>query len=81
MAGFRRNRNRRKTDTTAALRHPLRLRILEVTARERGRSLSVEALTTALIRTPGFENVTPSQINYHRTRLQAAELLPGTASG
>lgn len=61
---------------THALRHPLRLRILEVTAHERGRPLSVEALTATLIRTPGYEHTTQSEVNYHRACLQDAQLLP-----
>jgi DNA-binding transcriptional ArsR family regulator len=76
MTLYGRDRNRMKTDTTHALRHPTRLRILEVSARERGRPLSVERLTEALVKTPGFEHVKPDTVNYHRARLLAVELLP-----
>ena len=71
-----RNGNRIKADTTQALRHPTRLRILEVVAHERGRSISVQGLTEALGKTPGFEHVKPGEVNYHRARLLDAELLP-----
>lgn len=59
-----------------ALNHPLRLRILEMHKRERGRSLSVEALTADLAMTREYEDVTPSLVGYHRARLQDADLLP-----
>ena len=61
---------------TRALNHPLRLRILEMHKRERGRSLSVESLTTDLARTREYGHVTPGEVKYHRARLQDAELLP-----
>lgn len=76
MELFGRDRNRIQTDRTRALGHPTRLRILEVIARERVPSLSVETLTEALVATPGFEHVSAGEVNYHRARLQAAELLP-----
>ena len=76
MPLFGRNRNRIKADQTHALSHPLRLRIVEMATRERGRSLSIESLTTDLARTPGYEHVKPSEVNYHRARLQDAGLLP-----
>jgi DNA-binding transcriptional ArsR family regulator len=63
-------------DQTHALNHPLRVRILEVIAHERGRPLSVEALTKTLVKTPGFEHLKPSTVNYHRACLQEARLLP-----
>ncbi len=75
MARYGRDRNRTKTDLTHALRHPTRVRILEEIARERGLPLSVEALTDALTKTPGFEHTTLGEINYHRARLLDAELL------
>lgn len=59
-----------------ALDHPLRLRILEMYHRDRGRSLSVESLTADLTSTPGFEGIDVARVNYHRARLQDAELLP-----
>ena len=71
-----RDLERLKADLTHAISHPTRLRILEVTAHERGRPLSVEALTNALVQTPGFEHTTMDKVNYHRARLLTAELLP-----
>lgn len=76
LFGRNRNRNRIPTDQTQVLSHPLRLRIMEMHRRERGRSLSVEALTADLVKTPGYEHVKPGEVNYHRARLLAAELLP-----
>jgi hypothetical protein len=76
MPLFGSDRNRIKADQTQALSHPTRLRILEVIARQRVRLLSVEALTETLVTTPGFEHVKPDQVNYHRARLLAADLLP-----
>ena len=76
MSLFGRNRNRIKADQAQALSHPLRLRILEMATHERGRSLSVESLTADLAGMPGYEHVKPSEVNYHRARLQDAGLLP-----
>lgn len=77
MGLFGRGRNRITNDETDALRHPTRLRILEIHAHDRWRRLiSAEALTEALVKTPGFEHTTPDQVNYHRARLLDAELLP-----
>lgn len=61
---------------THALSHPLRLRIMEIHQREKGRLTSVNVLTTILLTTPGCEHVTKSQVNYHRNRLLDAGLLP-----
>jgi len=58
-----------------ALDHPLRLRILEMHQRMRGRPLSVETLTTALRQTPEYEHVSAAEVRYHRNRLLDAELL------
>jgi DNA-binding transcriptional ArsR family regulator len=77
MELFGRDRNRITTDETEALHHPIRLRILEIHGHGHWRRLlSVEALTEALVKTPGFEHTTPAQVNYHRARLLDAELLP-----
>lgn len=76
MPRFGRDRNRIHADETHALAHPLRLRILELFARDRGRSLSVEALTADLTQTPDFQHVREDTVNYHRARLLDAELLP-----
>lgn len=61
---------------THALNHPLRLRILEMHKRERGRSLSVESLTAELSRLPEYEGVSAAEVKYHRDRLQDAKLIP-----
>lgn len=76
MPLFGRDRNRIKAERTQALSHPLRLRIMEMSVRERGRLLSVEALTATLVTTPGYEHVKQSEVNYHRARLLDAELIP-----
>ena len=76
MPLFERDRNRIHADETHALSHPLRLRILEMFARDRSRSLSVEALTADLTRTPDFQHVEENQVNYHRARLLDVDLLP-----
>jgi DNA-binding transcriptional ArsR family regulator len=62
-------------ELTHALSHPLRLRILEISAHERGRTLSVASLTGALTATREYEHVTAGQVNYHRTRLLNAGLI------
>jgi DNA-binding transcriptional ArsR family regulator len=69
-------KRRREEEVTRALNHPLRLRILEMHKRERGRSLSVESLTADLTRIPEYEDVSAAEVKYHRDRLQDAELLP-----
>lgn len=61
---------------TQALKHPLRLRILELHERDRGRSLTVESLTADLASTPDFEGVPAAKVKYHRDRLRVADLLP-----
>jgi hypothetical protein len=76
MPRFGRDRDRIHADETHVLSHPLRLRILELFARDRGRSLSIEALTADLAKTPDFEHVTEREVNYHRARLLDTELLP-----
>jgi DNA-binding transcriptional ArsR family regulator len=60
-----------------ALNHPLRVRILELHKRARGRSLSVELLTEALSQTQEYGHVKPAEVQYHRALLQDAELIPG----
>jgi hypothetical protein len=76
MPLFGRDRNRTRTAQTHALSHPLRLRILEMVTRERGRSLSVESLTADLAKTPEYEHVKQAEVKYHRDTLQNAGLLP-----
>lgn len=67
---------RRDEEVARALNHPLRLRILEMHKRERGRSLSVELLTAALRMTRDYREVTAAEVKYHRDRLEDAKLLP-----
>jgi len=76
MPRFGRDRNRIHADETHALSHPLRLRILELFARDRDRSLSVAALTADLAKTPDFEHVKEGEVNYHRACLLDVNLLP-----
>jgi DNA-binding transcriptional ArsR family regulator len=76
MPLFGQGRNPIEADQAQALSHPLRLRILEMHKRERGRVLSVETLTATLATTRGYEHVKPSTVSYHRARLLQAELLP-----
>lgn len=76
MPLFGRDPNRIHADETHALSHPLRLRILELFARDRRRSLSVEALTADLTKTPDFQHVQEREVSYHRARLLDTELLP-----
>ncbi len=71
-----RDLERRKAELTHALSYPTRLRILEVFAHGRGRPLSVEALTGALTKTPGFEHITAAKVHYHRALLADAGLIP-----
>lgn len=59
-----------------ALSHPVRVRILELHHRDRGRSLTAESLAAQLATTPGFESMNAARVSYHRARLQDAELLP-----
>jgi hypothetical protein len=63
-------------ELTRAVYHPLRLLILKIAAREGNRFLSVEELTAAVVMTPGWEHVKPSEVNYHRNCLLDAKLLP-----
>jgi hypothetical protein len=49
---------------------------LKLAAREGNRCLSVKELTADLAKTPGWEHVTASEVNYHRSCLLEAELLP-----
>lgn len=68
--------HRREAALKRALNHPLRLRILEMHKRERGRSLSVVSLTADLAKTREYEHVKQAEVKYHRDCLQAADLLP-----
>jgi DNA-binding transcriptional ArsR family regulator len=70
-------KRRREGEVARVLNHPLRLRILELHKRERGRSLSVEMLTAALRMTRDCREVTAAEVKYHLSRLQDADLLPG----
>jgi DNA-binding transcriptional ArsR family regulator len=77
MFGKECKQQRREGEVARALNHPLRLRILELHKRERGRPLSVEVLTAALRMTRDYREVTAAEVRYHLARLQDAELLPG----
>ncbi|HWC49522.1 MAG TPA: hypothetical protein VG448_11625 [Solirubrobacterales bacterium] len=61
---------------TQVLAHPLRVRILEMHLRMKGRSLSVETMTTVLKDTAEYRDVTAAHVKYHRERLFDAKLLP-----
>lgn len=60
---------------THALNHPLRLRILEMHRRMKGRPLSVETLTAALAQTYEYRDVKAAEVKYHRDCLLDADLL------
>lgn len=58
-----------------ALTHPLRVRILEMHLRTKGRPLSVETMTTVLADTAEYNDVRAAEVKYHRDRLFDAKLL------
>ena len=76
MAQSQRDRCRLWAAQKKALSHPLRVRILELHERARGRALSVELLTEALGQTQEYGTVKRAEVHYHCTRLQDAELIP-----
>lgn len=59
-----------------ALNHPLRLRIMEMHQRMRGRPLSVETLMAVFAETREYRDVKVAEVKYHQARLQAAKLIP-----
>jgi hypothetical protein len=63
-------------EQTRALNHPLRLRIMEVHQRMRGRPLSIETLVAVLAETREYRDVKVAEVNYHQARLQDAKLIP-----
>jgi DNA-binding transcriptional ArsR family regulator len=69
-------RDRKKLEAQA-LSHPLRLRLLEIHQRVRGKGwpLPVDDLAAALEATGEFGDVTAPKVNYHLRRLQDAGLL------
>jgi hypothetical protein len=67
--------DRLDTAQARALDHPLRLRILEMHSRTRGRPISVETLLSALGQTPEYKDVRRAEVKYHRDRLLEADLL------
>jgi hypothetical protein len=71
----RRRRNHLAAKQTHALAHPLRLRILEMHRRMRGRPLSIETLNDVLAQTREYANVKAAEVKYHRDYLLDAELL------
>lgn len=76
MAPYEQDRRYALADLALALTHDIRLRIMQLYMDDTGRSLSAAALKADLAREPEFREVTISQIHYHVTRLQDAELLP-----
>jgi hypothetical protein len=64
-------------EQTSALNHPLRLRIMEMHLRMRGRPLSVETLMVVLAETREYRDIKAAEVKYHRARLQDAELISG----
>ena len=74
MALHGRSRGRIEPDQTQALSHPVRLRILELFTRDRGRSLAAELLAEDLA--PDFPKLRIAQVAYHVARLKDAQLLP-----
>jgi hypothetical protein len=70
-----RDRDRLSNSQTHALNHPLRLRILEMHRRVRGRPLPVETLIAVLAETREYKNVKAAEVKYHRDRLVDADLL------
>jgi DNA-binding transcriptional ArsR family regulator len=64
------------TELTRAINHPCRLRILEIHKQERGRSVSVGFLTSALAQTREYRDVTAATVSYHLSRLRDAHPLP-----
>jgi hypothetical protein len=59
-----------------ALNHPLRLRILEMHIRMRGRQLSIKTITEVLAETREYEHVSAAEVKYHCARLLDAKLIP-----
>lgn len=78
MGCVRRDSRRRLTVQEKALSHPLRVRILELHKRARGRSLSVKVLTEALSQTPEYAQVKQAEVRYHRALLADADLIPAS---
>ncbi len=78
MALDGRDRHRLESDQTQALRHPVRLGILGLVTKDRGRSLTADDLRADLTAEDPdtFGEFSVSQIAYHRARLQDADLLP-----
>jgi hypothetical protein len=71
----RSRRDRLAKSQTHALNHPLRLRILEMDKRARGRPLQVETLMAVLAETREYKNAKAAEVQYHRDRLVDADLL------
>lgn len=76
MVEFRRKHRSLEAAQRQALTHPLRVRILEMHLRMKGRPLSVEAMVTVLTQTPEYKDVEAAEVKYHRDRLFDADLLP-----
>lgn len=76
MAEFRRRHRPLEAAQRQALTHPLRVRILEIHLRMKGRPLSVETMVTVLTQTREYKDVKAAEVKYHRDRLFDADLLP-----
>lgn len=62
-----------------ALAHPMRMRIVELFAKDAARSLSVSDLAGDL--SPAFEGASLAQVSYHVRLLQQLELIPAPGRG
>jgi hypothetical protein len=78
MAHHGRSRHRIETAQTQALGHPVRLGILALFTRDKGRALAAKDLRADLHEADPdtFAEFDTAQILYHRARLQDADLLP-----
>ena len=63
-------------EQTRALNHPLRLRIMEMHLRMRGRPPSADTLTAVLAETREYRDVKAAEVKYHQALLRDAQLLP-----
>ena len=76
MAGEGRDRDRSEEQLTRVIKHPLRVRILEMHIRMRSRPLSIKTITEVLAETREYGHVSGAEVKYHRERLHAAKLIP-----
>jgi len=80
MERFGQDRARGEADQIKALSHPVRIKILDLFTKDRGRSLAADVLLADLIEIDRdtFLNFNLSQIAYHRARLQDVNLIPAS---